>query len=110
MRLRKSAPDHVLRLSLTSNGGLRKFTFAAAPSSSIARKLGGQLKQTVIDRTGLQGEFDGAAEWSDDLTDIDSDGPSLFTAVREQLGLRLQVEKTSVEVLVIDSVLKPDEN
>ncbi len=110
LRLRKSAPDDVLRLSLTSNGGLRKFTFAAAPSSSIARKLGGQLKQTVIDRTGLQGEFDGAAEWSDDLTDIDSDGPSLFTAVREQLGLRLQVEKTSVEVLVIDSVLKPDEN
>jgi uncharacterized protein (TIGR03435 family) len=110
LRLRKSAPEHVQHVDLTSNGGLRKFTFASAPSSSIARNLSAQLKQTVIDRTGLQGEFDGVVEWSGDLSDVDSGGPSLFTAVREQLGLRLQVEKTPVEVLVIDSVRRPDEN
>jgi uncharacterized protein (TIGR03435 family) len=110
LRLRKSAPEHMQHVELTSNGGLKKFTFASAPSSSIARDLSRQLRQTVVDRTGLQGEFDGAVEWSADLSDIDSDGPSLFTALREQLGLRLEEEKTPVEVLVIDSVQKPDAN
>ncbi len=80
-RLRTSAPDHVQRLDLTSECVLRRFTVAAAPSSSIARNLPAQLKQTVVDRTGLKGEFDGAAEWSGDFTDLDSGGPSLFTAL-----------------------------
>jgi uncharacterized protein (TIGR03435 family) len=110
LRLEKSAPDQVQHVDLTSNDGLRKFTFASAPSTSIARNLSAQLKQTVIDRTGLTGEFDGTVEWSNDLTDVDSGGPSLFTAVREQLGLRLQVEKAPIGVLVIDSVQKPDAN
>jgi len=100
-------PRHV---DLKSDGSLRKFTFASSPSSSIARNLSAQLTQTVVDHTGLQGEFDGTLEWSTDLADVDSTGPSIFTAVQQQLGMRLRVQKTPVDVLVIDSVRKPEEN
>jgi uncharacterized protein (TIGR03435 family) len=110
LRLRQSAPGGVQQVDVTSDGSLRKFTFLSSPFSSIVRNLSGQLKQTVVDHTGLQGEFDGTLEWSADLTDFDSAGPSIFTAVRQQLGMRLQVEKTPVDVLVIDSAQRPDEN
>ena len=108
--LKHAAPDLVQRVDATSDGSLRKLTFASSPISSLARNLARQLKQTVIDRTGLQGQFDGTLEWSTDLTDVDSTGPSIFTAVQQQLGLKLQLQKTPIDVLVIDSVREPDAN
>lgn len=61
--------------------------------------------QTVIDMTGLKGEYDLKLEWTPDNTGaaIDAtDGPSLFAAVERQLGLKLDVRKGPVDVLVID--------
>ena len=66
------------------------------------------VERTVVDNTGLNGEFGVKLEWSDGLAD--SSGPSLFTALQEQLGLRLESTKAPVEVIVIDQIEKPSEN
>jgi uncharacterized protein (TIGR03435 family) len=63
----------------------------------------------VVDKTGLHGLYDWMLEWNPDLT-AESSRPSLFTAVREQLGLRLEAQKGPIETLVIDNVERPSEN
>jgi uncharacterized protein (TIGR03435 family) len=80
-----------------------------APSSYLASALTNQLSRTVLDKTGLQGKYDWTLVWDPDPT-VDSANPSLFTAVQEQLGLRLDTQKGPTEVLVIDSVERPSAN
>lgn len=74
------------------------------------------LDRVVIDKTGLTGDFDRTLEWgantsaqSDDPDRARPDalGPSIFTAMSEQLGLKLEPSRGRVEVLVIDSVERP---
>ena len=66
--------------------------------------------RTVVDRTGLTGIFDVDLTWTPDAAQPDADGPSIFTAVQEQLGLKLEPLKTPVMVLVVDRVESPSEN
>ena len=66
----------------------------------------------VIDRTGLAGRYDIDLEWADPTATVDgqavaSERPSLFTALRDQLGLRLEASTEPTEVLVIDAVERP---
>ncbi len=63
------------------------------------------LGRPVFDRTGLTGTYDIDLQWTPE--GIDGDGPSIFTALQEQLGLKLAPEKAQVEVLVIDKVERP---
>jgi uncharacterized protein (TIGR03435 family) len=78
--------------------------------------LRGSLDRPVIDKTGLTGLFDAHMEFLPDQTagqTFTTDpvgGPSIFTAVREQLGLSLEPGRGPVEVLVIDRVEKPSGN
>jgi uncharacterized protein (TIGR03435 family) len=75
------------------------------------------LDRVVVDETGLEGEFDWRIEWMGDqaLQPLDgrevpaagSLGPSIFTAVEEQLGLKLESSRRPVQVLVIDSAARP---
>jgi len=66
-----------------------------------------QLGRQVVDRTGLKGLYDFTLEWTPDRPEgQDNPGPSLFTALQEQLGLKLESVKAPVEVLVVDSVEK----
>jgi uncharacterized protein (TIGR03435 family) len=60
-----------------------------------------------VDATGLEGLYEITREWSPDQQ---GDGPSLLTALQEQLGLRLEPGRGPVEVLVIDSAERPMEN
>jgi uncharacterized protein (TIGR03435 family) len=85
----------------------------AEPTSFTARKysmpmLANLLSQIgpgpVIDKTGLQGPYDFKLSWDE------SAGPSLFTALQEQLGLRLESQKVPVSQFVIESAQKPTEN
>ena len=62
----------------------------------------------VIDKTGLDGSYDCEMNWSQ--TDSDGVNESFFSAVQEQLGIKLQPSKGPVEVLVIDSISRPSEN
>jgi len=78
------------------------------PVLNLARFLSSQVGRTVIDKTGLAGKYDFQLNFAPDMGDIS--GPSLFTALQEQLGLKLDSEKGPVEVVVIDSVEKASGN
>ena len=82
------------------------------PMLVLASMLENQMERLVIDKTGLEGVFDFQLEWALDLNAKASDdaAPSVFTAVEEQLGLRLESTRAPVEVIVIDSVERPSEN
>jgi len=73
-------------------------------------------RQTVMDMTGLKGFYEVKLEWTSDDTRVreatDSPlAPSIYTAVQEQLGLKLEARRGPVEVLVVDSAEKvPGEN
>jgi uncharacterized protein (TIGR03435 family) len=68
------------------------------------------LNRPIANETGLAGNFDLSLKWApDDATDS-SNGPSLFAALEEQLGLRLESRKGPAEVMVIDSAARPDAN
>lgn len=82
-----------------------------APLSMLAAQLTRVLGQPVADETGINGGFDFTLEWTPDNTPPDlASGPSIFTAVQEQLGLRLESRKEGTEIIVIDHVEKPDAN
>jgi uncharacterized protein (TIGR03435 family) len=71
-----------------------------------------ELHSTVLDMTGIPGTFDIKLEWSPANAKVDAPpGPSIFTAVQEQLGLKLEARKGPIEVLVIDHAEKvPTDN
>jgi bla regulator protein blaR1 len=95
--------------------------------TDIARLLSQQLGRTVVDKTGLTANYDFTLKWTPEegqgpafrgpegspgtgSTPAPESGPSIFTAVQEQLGLKLESQKGPVEILVIDHVEKPSEN
>lgn len=73
----------------------------------IAGILSGPVDRVVRDQTGLTGNFDLTLEWSPDDAALNAGGVSIFTAVQEQLGLKLESKRGPVEVLVIDHVERP---
>jgi uncharacterized protein (TIGR03435 family) len=95
-----------------------RIQFGGFPLSQFANGLAGQVGRVVVDRTGLTGMWDfeltfaaepprGPLPPGVELPPIDPDAPSLFTAIQEQLGLKLESTKGPVEVLVIDKVDRP---
>ena len=79
----------------------------------FAQLLSRRVGRIVVDHTELAGAYDFKLEWSLDLsvqTNVDAAGPSVFTAIREQLGLRLEAANDQAPVLVIDQVEHPTEN
>ncbi len=80
------------------------------PFGHFVSVLGAQLKRTVTNATGLSGKFDLSLKYvRDDAPDAAS-GPTVFAALEDQLGLKLESRKGPVEVMVIDSAEKPHEN
>jgi uncharacterized protein (TIGR03435 family) len=77
----------------------------------LASVLSREAARMVVDRTGLSGFFEADIEFAADaLTSAASERPSFFTALEEQLGLRLEPARGPVEVLVIDRVERPTGN
>jgi len=91
-----------------------------ATLGNLSRSLAGEPEiagRPVIDKTSLTGQYDFTLQWASfdpgfaaAPTDPSEQGPSLFTALKEQLGLKLKSEKDQIEVIVVDSVEKPSEN
>jgi uncharacterized protein (TIGR03435 family) len=105
------SPNGVGRGSMTVQN--TDLTGHAIPLASLANMLTDQLHRTVLDKTGLTGQYDLLLKWTaDDATDAspDSSTPSIFTALQEQLGLKLQSSKGPVDTLVVDHVEMPSEN
>ncbi len=94
------------------------------PMSFLVRFLSQEgLGRPVVDETGLKGEYDFELKWNPDLSPVvtqgppaaggappDTSGPSIFTAIQEQLGLKLKATEGRVEDLVIADIEKPSEN
>jgi uncharacterized protein (TIGR03435 family) len=82
--------------------------------ATLADILAFSVGSPVVDSTGLQGGYDIDLKWSPELeraaSGPESDLPSIFTAVQEQLGLMLDAQQVPMEMLVIDSVSRPTEN
>jgi uncharacterized protein (TIGR03435 family) len=94
--------------------------------SQLATTLSNSVGRMVVDKTGLTDRFDIDLKWTPDgmaaggglgipggappPVPVDTSGPSIFAALQEQLGLKLESERGPVEVLVIDSVEHPTEN
>jgi len=91
---------------------------------SLAHLFSAQLGRTVVNKTDLKGNFDYKLDWTPDdagpsmnkggdpapsesANTSDSAGPSLFTALQEQLGLKLGSVKTQADVIVIDQIEQP---
>jgi uncharacterized protein (TIGR03435 family) len=87
---------------------------------TIATVLSRQLERNVVNRTDLPGKYDFMFDWTPDsgpcpVTDSGSGAeqpvrPSFFTAIHQQLGLKLEPAKGPVETLVIDHIERPTEN
>jgi uncharacterized protein (TIGR03435 family) len=97
--------------------------FKGDPLEHFARWLQLVMDKPVVDKTGLTGAFDFTLTWTPDESQFTSMGihvpaaadnpnapPELFTALQEQLGLKLEPQKTQAQVLVIDHVERPSEN
>jgi len=84
--------------------------FVGSQLSLFAGVLSLSLGRTVIDRTGLTDLYDFEVNYAPANAAADADGPSLFTALEEQLGLKLNPEREVVEVLIVDRLERPTEN
>jgi uncharacterized protein (TIGR03435 family) len=101
-------------------GGPARTIAGGATMTQLAANLAVRSERLVIDKTGLAGRFAFTLAWTPDripteapppgIPPIDPNGPSLFTALQEQLGLKLEATKGPVEVLVIDRVEHPTED
>jgi uncharacterized protein (TIGR03435 family) len=82
------------------------------PLSFLAGLLAIPSNRTVVDKTGVDGAYDFELHYRplDNPTDTESSDPDFFTAIQEQLGLKLQATKANVPVLVVDHVEKPTPN
>jgi uncharacterized protein (TIGR03435 family) len=94
---------------LTKNAKHASLTSAHIEMPQFAVLLGKRLDRTVIDKTGLTGIYDVKLEWSPDLS-TDTGSASIFTALQDQLGLKLESGRGPVAIIVIDSIERPTEN
>lgn len=88
-------------------------------AQSLTQNLARELGRVVIDKTGIEGKYDVALTWGPESNSAamvnasnegSPPGPSIFTAIQEQLGLKLESSKGPVQTLVIDHIEQPSEN
>ena len=100
----------------TMHMGTGNLMMAKATTSQMASLLSSVLGRPVLDQTGIEGEFDFTIDSPDinmgrmQQSQEELSGPSIFTAIQEQLGLKLEPSKGRIEILVIDSAVKPIDN
>jgi uncharacterized protein (TIGR03435 family) len=98
-------------------GGMRRMrgeiNGANVTVDMLADQLSSIVGRSVIDKTGLAGDYDFTLKYTPDSTEApssDSQTPSIFVAVQEQLGLKLESQKGPVDLYIVDRVEKPSEN
>jgi uncharacterized protein (TIGR03435 family) len=109
----------VHRMMMQLGGGqVRGIAAQKSSMAELAKQLSMQLGKNVVDKTGMTGQYDFNLQWSEAPTNTDgasndavtAAGPSLFDAIREQLGLKLLPQQGPLDVLVIDHVEWPEAN
>jgi uncharacterized protein (TIGR03435 family) len=105
--------DPAGRPTCGSRGGRGSLSIGGLTMEQIALTLTSHVGRQIVNRTGLKGEFDLDLEWMPEPAAGDLDpasrgaGPSIFTALEEQAGLKLESARAPIEVLVIDSIEQP---
>jgi uncharacterized protein (TIGR03435 family) len=95
----------------TSSGRTETIQTDGISMESLVEQLSQQLGHSVVDQTGLKGFYAFKLKYANDLdANADSSVPSIYTALQEQLGLRLVPTKAPVDVIVIDHVERPSAN
>ncbi len=91
-------------------------------AQALTQELSEEVGRVIVDKTGIQGRYDATLKWTPaedappggghapDSTPAGNSEPALFTAIQEQLGLRLESARGPVKVLVIDHVEMPSDN
>jgi uncharacterized protein (TIGR03435 family) len=75
----------------------------SATMAALADKLSQQSDRPVVDKTAVRGSYEFTVDWTPDELQSDGQaGPSLFTAIEEQLGLKLEARKEPMEIVVVD--------
>jgi uncharacterized protein (TIGR03435 family) len=107
-----AGPDEPTNAGNSGSGGQRTLKFTSMSMKNFALNLNFYEDRPVVDQTSLPGKYDFTLRWTFDLNAEGEPGapPSLFTAMREQLGLKLDAVKGPANVLVIDHVERPSEN
>jgi uncharacterized protein (TIGR03435 family) len=106
-KLAEAKPGEVARLTGTGDGESNVLVGQALTMNALARSpLLRPEGRMVLDKTGLTGAYDFTLKSSNGA----AEGPSLFTAMEEQLGLKLVSEKAPLEVIVVDQIERPGEN
>jgi uncharacterized protein (TIGR03435 family) len=104
------------RQGMNMNGG--RVQGFAAPMEMLAQNLSGTVGRPVVDKTGLTAKYDWVLQWTPDGAAPGPDGPqpaasagpTIFTALQEQLGLKLESSRGPVDTYVIDRVEHPSAN
>ncbi|WP_109486921.1 TIGR03435 family protein [Occallatibacter savannae] len=104
VKLKISAPEE----TGSSSMGPGKYSARRGHAGGLAFSLSGVVGRVIFDRTGLTGDYDIDLTWAPD--DKPDAGPSIFSALQEQLGLKLEPAKAPVDVIVIDHLERPSEN
>jgi uncharacterized protein (TIGR03435 family) len=106
--------DHYCRTGGATKGGIQAIDAPATTLDDFARMhLAILAGRPVINKTGIPGRFDFHLEFAPDETPPPGEppaGPTIFTALEEQLGLKLESTRGPGEFLVIDSISKPSQN
>lgn len=91
--------------------GRGRITSQSLDIATLSTLLSGSAGRIVVDRTALTGQYAVSLAWTpDDQRGMPDSGPSLFTALEEQLGLRLESSRAPVPVLVVDNIERPSAN
>jgi uncharacterized protein (TIGR03435 family) len=106
LKIKELPPDAPTAGSTHTRGG--ELSAQGIKLSSLVLSLSGEVGHPIVDKTGLKGNYDIELKWATE--ESQSDGPSLFTALQDQLGLRLEPQKGPVEVIVVDHAEKASEN
>jgi uncharacterized protein (TIGR03435 family) len=108
----KSGPK--LEASTTNTGYITRggqFVCSHSSMDDLASLLSGSMDRMVLDQTNLTGSYKFTLKWTPDESPNPSpDLPGIFTAIQEQLGLKLVPTKGPVEMLIVDHVEKPSPN
>jgi uncharacterized protein (TIGR03435 family) len=102
---------------LLIGGSYGKLTAEGLTVDGLARELAKTVGRVVVDKTEVKGKFDVTLQWTPDEgparlngVPISDPPPAIFTAIQEQLGLKLEPQKGPVQVVVVDHVEMPTEN
>ena len=107
--LKPSTPDSQANMSNNFNGSTMTMNASKVSMGDFAAALRRQAGRPVENHTDLKGNFDFQINWAPEET-ADSAEPSLFTVLKEQLGLKLQPAKGTIETFVIDQIAHPSPN